>query len=74
MKEFKAVLFVNDYKKADNQPDYKGHLEYEGEKIKIAGWNSKNGAISIRSEKEFEGTRRTINGITGKPIETDLPF
>lgn len=32
------VLFVNEYKQTENQPDYKGQATVDGQKYKCAGW------------------------------------
>ena len=36
--EKKGVLFVNDKKEKESQPDYSGNCEIEGVKYRIAGW------------------------------------
>jgi hypothetical protein len=43
--ELKGVLFTNNYKKNDKAPKYRGDVEIDGTKHKIAGWEktTKNG-------------------------------
>tara|TARA_R100000234_G_C5003359_1_gene181395 strand:+ start:1414 stop:1620 length:207 start_codon:yes stop_codon:yes gene_type:complete len=33
-----GVLFVNDRKEKENQPDYTGNITINGEKKRLAGW------------------------------------
>lgn len=35
------VLFVNQYKQTENQPDYKGKATVDGKEYKVAGWRKK---------------------------------
>lgn len=43
-----GVLFPNGYKKRDNQPDWTGTFEIDGEEWRLAAWNK-----TSRNGKEF---------------------
>jgi uncharacterized protein (DUF736 family) len=36
--ELHGVLFVNDRKTTDNQPDYSGKCQVDGQEYRISGW------------------------------------
>lgn len=75
------VLFKNDYKKSETQPDYKGELTLNGETFSVAVWakTSQKGRDMLRGKLEpkeefvappaenFVPTARKAN-------EEDIPF
>ena len=54
--ENKGSMFVNDYKRADNHPDYKGQINVEGKLFDIAGWKSNkvDGMLSLSVNKPYK--------------------
>jgi len=41
IKQNSGSFFKNDYKKAENQPDFKGKVNIEGKELEIAIWQKK---------------------------------
>ena len=72
-----GVLFVNDRKEKENQPDYTGNIVLNGEKKRLAGWKrtSKSDpsktflsvSVSDFLEKKEEPVQQTEK-------QDDLPF
>lgn len=53
------VLFVNEYKQTENQPDYKGKATVDGKEYKCAAWkqvgkNTGKAYLSVRLTPEIE--------------------
>jgi uncharacterized protein (DUF736 family) len=57
-KENTASLFTNKYKNAENQPDYKGSGNFNGEVMDIAGWKKSlpDGSVflSLKIEEPYK--------------------
>ena len=72
-----GVLFVNDRKEKDNQPDYTGNIVMGGVKKRLAGWKKTSKSdpsmtflsisVSDFQEKKEEPGMRKID-------QDDLPF
>lgn len=76
------VLFKNDFKKTENQPDYKGELTVDGVTYNVAVWAKQSqkgrdmlrGKLEVREETaDFAPTAATIAPARGKDVE-DIPF
>ena len=57
--EIKGVLFPNDRKTADKQPDFKGSLEVDGKKFDLAAWKGAKGDKKYLSLKASEPRARS---------------
>ena len=72
-----GVLFVNDRKEKENQPDYTGNIVLNGVKKRLAGWKKTSKSdpsktflsvsVSDFLEKKEEPVQQTAN-------QDDLPF
>ena len=72
-----GVLFVNDRKEKENQPDYTGNIVLNGQKKRLAGWKKTSKSdpsmtflsISVSDflEKKEEPEQQTAD-------QDDLPF
>ena len=72
-----GVLFVNDRKEKDNQPDYTGNIVMGGVKKRLAGWKKTSKSdpsmtflsisVSDFQDKKEEPVQQTSN-------QDDLPF
>jgi len=74
------ILYKNDYKKSDNQPDYKGNLTWgDGTKKDIAVWirTSKKGT-KFMSGKISEPWKKEDNSVPQtdalEDLDEDIPF
>ena len=76
------VLFKNDFKKSETQPDYKGELTVDGVTYNVAVWAKQSqkgrdmlrGKLEVREEvPNFEPTAATLSPGRGKDTE-DIPF
>jgi len=69
-----GVLFVNDKKEKENQPDYTGNITMNGTKMRLAGWKKtakkdpSKKFLSI-SVSEFQGKQEPAMA-----ENEDLPF
>jgi hypothetical protein len=76
----RGVAFYNDYKKADNQPSYRGTLEIDGVEYKQSIWVkvAKNGKkfLSFSYEKADEQKSSSKKPQTQVDIDIDdeIPF
>jgi len=75
-----GVLFVNDRKEKENQPDYTGNITMDGKKMRLAGWKKTAKAdpskqfLSI-SVSEFLKKEETAGPIIDNDDDDgDLPF
>jgi len=69
-----GVLFRNERKEKDTQPDYKGSCEVNGIEYWISGWKkqtAKGPALSMRFEVKEEKRAEPKNP---QPDDTDIPF
>lgn len=83
-KDNTGVIFKNDYKEKDSQPDYKGRAMIDGVEKDLALWlnESKNGSqyLSIKFSKKYvkdveQGGEAVDQTIKQKQKEADdLPF
>ena len=73
-----GVLFVNDRKEKENQPDYTGNITIDGKKMRLAGWKKTAKAdpskqfLSI-SVSEFLKKEETA-GPESEDDDGELPF
>lgn len=74
------VLFVNEYKEKDTQPDYKGKATVNGIEYKCAGWKKIGGKtnavyLSVKLTPAEEEATRPVPAPKPKPtFEDDIPF
>tara|TARA_R100001443_G_C3275591_1_gene159072 strand:+ start:47 stop:295 length:249 start_codon:yes stop_codon:yes gene_type:complete len=74
-----GVLFVNDRKEKENQPDYTGNITMDGKKMRLAGWKKTAKAdpskqfLSI-SVSEFQKKEETAGPIIDNDDDGELPF
>ena len=74
-KENTGSIFKNDYKKADNHPDYKGKVNANGKLMDIALWVRKSeGGKTYFSVKLSEPFVKSEQLPSEPEDETDLPF
>lgn len=73
-----GVLFRNDKKEKDTQPDYKGSCEIDGTEYWIAGWKKagKDGPLlSLKfSAKEAATTKAKPATKPADDLDNDIPF
>lgn len=74
----KGALFKNDRKEKDNQPDYTGKVNVNGEEFKLAAWikEGKKGkymSLSISTPQEMAPEKRENSGAEFKD-DRDIPF
>tara|TARA_R100001594_G_scaffold78597_1_gene113185 strand:+ start:1385 stop:1630 length:246 start_codon:yes stop_codon:yes gene_type:complete len=73
-----GVLFVNDRKEKENQPDYTGNITVDGHKMRLAGWKKTAKAdpskqfLSI-SVSEFQNQEQNQDQKKDEDLD-DLPF
>ena len=75
-----GVLYINDKKTTEKQPDYRGELVLDqaygaGSTINIAGWKKttpKNHLISIRIDQKQDGSKQWPKPVGGD--DNDVPF
>ena len=73
-----GVLFVNDRKEKENQPDYTGNIVLNGEKKRLAGWKKTSKSdpsktfLSI-SVSDFQN-QNTEEVSTKSVTQDNLPF
>lgn len=73
-----GVLFVNDRKEKENQPDYTGNITMNGEKKRLAGWKKTSKSdpsktfLSI-SVSDFQN-QNTEEVSTESVTQDNLPF
>jgi hypothetical protein len=86
--EGRGVLFVNDRKANDRQPDYKGKIQLDGIEYELAGWlrtsKAGNQFISVSlGDKVDRGNPKQYGGVNGSAAVTppqsdvavdDIPF
>ena len=80
-KENGGIIFKNNYKEKETQPDYKGKIDVKGEEFDIALWikEGKNGKffsaqISEPYQKEVEAGYEDAKYDAMKSDNDDLPF
>lgn len=77
-----GVIFRNNYKQTDAQPDWKGEAEYNGQKFEVALWEKKdkNGKtfFSVKTSAPYQKDQqqpKTVSNLDGFDNEKDpLPF
>jgi hypothetical protein len=77
-----GVLYKNDNKKTEKQPDYKGECEVDGVKYWIAGWakisKAGNRVMSLKfTDKNDTSKKAMAASKSTKPVEgfsDDIPF
>lgn len=84
LKENQIVIFKNEKKDSDKQPDYKGMMEFNGEHREVSLWvrESKTTGKKYMSgthqepfkPKEKKGWEKTQVKDSFKAEESDLPF
>ena len=74
-REMSGVLFKNDHKDADNQPDYRGEAKIEGRDYKISAWlkEGKTGKFFSFAFSPKEEAPKEAGGFD-KPIADEIPF
>lgn len=78
--ENKGILFKNDYKQKDNQPDYKGKINVEGKELELAAWVRKGEKGSFMSlsvsepYKKDKPTNQTAKESFDDSLSDELPF
>lgn len=80
-----GAIFKNDYKKAENQPDYRGKVNVNGKEMEVALWLKTSGSgvkffSASFNEPYVKNDEPQINGAV-KPVNyvnldanDDLPF
>lgn len=72
-----GVLFKNDKKAKENQPDMTGSIVINGQKLRLAAWKRESngkGYLSI-SVSEFAALEPAkANGYQPQELEEDIPF
>jgi hypothetical protein len=58
-----GILFRNDRKTAENQPDYKGSLTVNGQEFWVSGWKKEKGngpflSLSVQPKEERQAPQR----------------
>ena len=71
-----GVLFANDRKEKENQPDYTGNVTVNGHKMRLAGWKKTAKADPSKkflslSVSEFQNQEPAKNQVSS---DDDLPF
>ena len=85
LKPGQGSLWKNDYKKADNQPDYRGtYANADGEVCNISAWIKKSakGETYMSFSLEFEPWQKEGGGLAGADVggsnpgsgDSDVPF
>ena len=69
-----GIVFVNNYKEKQSQPDYKGTMVWKGEKIEVAMWvkEGQNGTFLTMSLQE--PYVKPIAEAVNAEVKDDLPF
>lgn len=78
----RGVLFKNDRKETDRQPDYTGKLDVDGTEKRLAGWirQSKTGktflSISVSDPLPPQELRQNHEppAPADQPLDDDIPF
>jgi hypothetical protein len=61
-----GALFTNEYKKTDQQPDFKGNITINGKNFKLSAWKNKG-----QGGKNFISLK--IDTYEEKPITPEVP-
>jgi len=77
-----GVLFKNDYKKADNHPDYKGSFtDADGQEKDLAAWVRKTNAgkmmLSVKVSDKFvkeDADQPAADAPKAAFVDDDMPF
>ena len=80
-----GAIFKNDYKKAENQPDYRGKVNVNGKEMEVALWLKTSGSgvkffSASFNEPYIKTDEPQINGTLKQPnyvnldANDDLPF
>ena len=78
MKDMTGSLFINDRKKADKHPDYKGRIKVNGQEYWISGWK-KHGktdwiSFAISPKEAPQPTPQSVGfGQPSEPIDNGNP-
>jgi len=81
--ELRGVLFKNDKKERDNQPDYKGNCEINGIQFWLSAWikttqnaGNKYMSLSFTPKERTEKTQPQKNQNSNNPnyADDDIPF
>lgn len=69
-----GVLFVNDKKEKENQPDYTGNITMNGKKMRLAGWKK-----TAKKDPSQKFLSISVSEFQNKQVPTvaeneDLPF
>ena len=77
-KDNSGAIFKNDYKKTEQQPDYKGKAMIDGKKKELAVWlnESKEGKkyFSVKFSEPYQAEVEAGHGHKPKEEKDDLPF
>lgn len=81
--ENKGVIFKNNYKEKETQPDYKGKINVDGKEKEIALWvaEDKNGSKYFQAkiqevwdkDQKKEVSKQNVNKLA-EATDSDLPF
>ena len=84
LREGSVSLFKNNKKTNDRAPDWRGEGLFNGEKIKISGWQKQTSKgemfISMKVEKDaYKPQTRNVEkpkqqSFAGSDLEDDIPF
>lgn len=72
-----GVLFVNDRKEKDNQPDYTGNIVMGGVKKRLAGWkktSKSDPSMTFLSISVSDFQEQKEEPVQQKSDQDDLPF
>jgi len=70
-----GIIFKNDFKEKDTQPDYKGKINIDGKTKEIALWvNKPEGKKSYFSVMVSDEYVKPVESEEVKPEPEDLPF
>jgi hypothetical protein len=78
-----GAIFKNDYKKAENQPDYRGKVNVNGKEMEVALWLKTSGSgvkffsasfnePYIKNEPQINNNEPQINGTLKQPSYVNL--
>jgi uncharacterized protein (DUF736 family) len=75
-----GVLFANNKKKNDREPDYRGDSMVNGQVVEVSAWSkpTKNGglflSLSFREKQEYRPSQREIAPEREPGEDDDVPF
>jgi hypothetical protein len=76
-KEGKGSLLINNFKKGDTQPDFKGSIKINGQTYQVAAWRkqTKAGAemISLSVDQGWSGSPN-MPRVSVPDADSDMPF